>query len=59
MGTVAEATVADLERKLNEASAKLQTVKQTASIIGGVALGAGFLWLLWSVFAKKELPHGP
>jgi F0F1-type ATP synthase assembly protein I len=56
MANVAETTVADLESKLAEASAKLQTVKQTASIIGGVALGAGFLWLLWSMF-KKE-PNG-
>lgn len=62
MATSAELAVADLERKLAQASADLAKVKRTATIVGGFVVGGGVLWLAWRLFterAKEPIPNGP
>ena len=52
MATAAEATVAELERKLDQASADLAKVKRTAGIVAGVVLGGGVLYAAWRLFSS-------
>jgi dienelactone hydrolase len=54
MPTSAELAVADLERKLAQASADLARVKRTATVVGGFVVGGGVLWLAWRLFSQKE-----
>jgi hypothetical protein len=54
MANAAEATISELERKLDQASADLAKVKRTASIVGGVVLGGGVLWLAWHLFSSHQ-----
>lgn len=54
MSTPAEATVAELERKLDQASSDLAKVKRTAGIIGSVVIGGGVIWLVWKLFNSHE-----
>jgi hypothetical protein len=55
-----EAVVADLQRKLDQASADLAKVKRTAGIVTGIVLGGGVIYVAWRLFAAHLQPtEGP
>jgi hypothetical protein len=53
MATPADATVAALESKLDQASADLADVKRAASIAGGIMIGGGILYIVWRLFTHR------
>lgn len=59
MASAADTTVAELERKLDQASADLAKVKRTANIVGGIVVGGGVFWLVWKLFSSRQQEDPP
>lgn len=53
MASTCEASIAELERSLEQASADLAKVKRTAGIVTGIVLGGGVVYIVWRLFAAR------